>query len=105
LSTTYQQATIAVADPASFQIVASAIDQRFSPQGVETYFRALEKSSIRVRDFAAALAAGKLGPDSAAAYARLNDGDQGMIRELYLASLEKVPMDLRDKFFKLYAYY
>jgi len=35
----------------------------------------------------------------------LTGGDQGQIREFYLASLEKVELALRDKYFKVYAYY
>jgi hypothetical protein len=35
----------------------------------------------------------------------LSNGDQGQIREFYLASLEKVDASLRDKHFKVYAYY
>ena len=38
-------------------------------------------------------------------YQQLGNADQGQIREFYLASLERVPPELRQKFFKLYAYY
>ena len=38
-------------------------------------------------------------------YGRLGIGDQGLIREFYLASREQVAPELRAKFFKLYAYY
>ena len=40
-----------------------------------------------------------------AQYRKLSPSDQGQIRELYLASLEQVALPLRDRFFKLYAYY
>jgi hypothetical protein len=50
------------------------------------------------------LESGKLGGDTAAEYGKLSDGDQGQIREFYLASLEQVDVPLRDKYFKLYAY-
>jgi hypothetical protein len=46
-----------------------------------------------------------LGAAAAAQYNRLGNGDQGQIREFYLASLEEVAPELRTKFFKLYAYY
>jgi len=36
---------------------------------------------------------------------KLGNADQGQIREFYLASLERVTPELRQKFFKLYAYY
>jgi hypothetical protein len=48
---------------------------------------------------------GILGAPTAGEYGRLGNGDQGQIREFYLASLEKVAPDLRTQFFKLYAYY
>ena len=105
MSTQFQQATIPVADPATFSVVRSAIDKNFAPQGVEKYLRTLDSGKLRIREFEQVLKAGKLGPEAASAYAKLNDGDQGQIRELYLASLEKVPTELRDKYFKLYAYY
>jgi hypothetical protein len=101
----YQQVAIPVADQATFGAVQSAIDKSFSAAGIKDFLKSLDRSNLRIREFEQVAKAGKLGPDTAANYAKLNDGDQGMIRELYLASLEKVPMDLRDKYFKLYAYY
>jgi hypothetical protein len=100
-----EQATIPVADPQTFATVQSAIDQSFSSGKVADFFRSLEKSKLRIRDFEDVLKAGKMGQEAAAGYGKLGDGDQGMIREYYLASLEKVPMELRDKYFKIYAYY
>ena len=41
---------------------------------------------------------------TAAEYGSLTNGDQGQIREFYLASLEQVSPELRSRFFKLYAY-
>jgi hypothetical protein len=46
-----------------------------------------------------------LGQATIAEYGRLGNSDQGQIREFYLASLERVAPELRQKFFKLYAYY
>ena len=101
----YQQAAIPVSDPATFGAVQGAIDRSFSASGIKDFLKSLAKNNLRIRDFEEVLNAGKLGPESAANYAKLDDGDRGQIRELYLASLEKVPGDLRDKYFKLYAYY
>jgi hypothetical protein len=105
LSTQFQQATIPVADPATFDVVRGAIDQNFAAAAVDRFLRTLASAGLRIRDFEAVLAAGKLGPNTQAAYNKLNDGDQGQIREHYLAALEKVPGELREKYFKLYAYY
>jgi hypothetical protein len=48
---------------------------------------------------------GILGAAIANEYDALGSGDQGLIREFYLASLEKVAPEQRVKFSKLYAYY
>jgi len=60
---------------------------------------------MRIRDFETVLAAGALGRDTEAEYRGLGDSDQGQIRELYLATLEKVAPELRAEFFRLYSYY
>ncbi len=101
----FQQAVLAVADPSRFRAIQSAIDQSFAATNVDTFFRSLERRGLRIRDFEKVLSSGQLGEQTAAEYAHLGNADQGQIRELYLASLEKVPAELRRKFFKLYAYY
>ena len=101
----YQQATIPVSDPATFGAVQGAIDKSFSSTGIKDFLKSLDKGNLRIREFEQVLASGKFGPSTASEYAKLGNADQGQIRELYLASLEKVPGDLRDKYFKLYAYY
>ena len=92
-------------DPATFTAVQSAVDQSFSAAKVESFLKSLKSAGLRIRDFEKVLKAGKLGPSTQAQYRKLDNSDQGQIREHYLASLEKVDLDLRDKYFKLYAYY
>ena len=101
----YERPAVSVDDETTFREVKAAVDTRFSEAGIRDFLRSLDKGTLRIRDFTSVLAAGRLGPDTPVLYARLSPGDQGQIRELYLASLEQVPMPLRDKFFKLYAYY
>ena len=101
----YQQAVLAVTDPATFGAVQGAIDQAFSAARVQQFFKSLQSGGLRVRDFEKVLTSGLLGAATEAEYAKLDNSDQGQIREHYLASLEKVDGELRDKFFKLYAYY
>ena len=101
----YERPVLNIEDEGTFREVKSAVDSRFAEAGIRDFLRSLEKANLRVRDFEAVLAKGKLGPAAPAQYARLSPGDQGLVRELYLASLEQVAMSLRDKFFKLYAYY
>jgi hypothetical protein len=105
LSSMYQQPVLPISDPQTFSAVKNAIESSFSAGHVADFLKSLERSKLRIRDFEDVLGKGNLGSATAAAYSRLGDGDQGQIRELYLASLEQVAPELREKFFKLYAYY
>ena len=101
----YEQAAVPISDPQNFGAVHEVITSSFSAPRVAEFLKAIERSSLRIRDFEAVLEKGILGPSAADVYARLPNGDQGQIREQYLASLEQVAPELRDRFFKLYAYY
>jgi hypothetical protein len=101
----HEKALIPVADPTSFGVVRSAIEAAFSGTKVREFLRAVQRASLRIRDFEDVLHKGLLGKTVESAYTALGNGDQGQIRELYLASLEKVSPDLRGEFFKVYAYY
>jgi hypothetical protein len=101
----YQQAVLEIANPQTFGAVRGAVEAAFSAARVADFLKSVERSGLRVREFEAVLKAGKLGAKTTAEYAQLENVDQGQIRELYLASLEKVAPELRQKFFKLYAYY
>ena len=105
MGATYQQAVIPVADPETFGAVRTAIDTGFSSARVAEFLRSIDRSGLRIREFESVLTRGLLGPETAGQYARLGDADQGQIRELYLAALEQVSPELRNRFFKLYAYY
>ncbi len=105
MSTIYEKPVMPVADPTVFNAVKAAIESSFSSSKAAEFFKSLSRAGIRVRDFEAVLKQGLLGGSTASEYARLQGGDQGQIREFYLASLEKVAPELREKFFKLYAYY
>ncbi len=101
----YERPALGVEDETTFLVVKRAVEARLSEAGISDFLRSLEKKNLRIRDFAGVLAAGKLGTEAGAQYGRLSPSDQGQIRELYLASLEQIAMPLRDRFFKLYAYY
>jgi hypothetical protein len=94
-----------VEDPAVFNSVKAAIESSFSSGKAAEFFTSLSRAGLRVRDFESVLKQGLLGAATAGEYGRLGNGDQGQIREFYLASLERVAPELREKFFKLYAYY
>ena len=105
MGTVYQQAVLEIVDPATFASVRSAVATAFSSGRVTDFLKSVEHAGLRIRDFETVLKTGRLGAATLAEYARLGNGDQGQIREFYLASLEKVAPELRQKFFKLYAYY
>ncbi len=105
LSALHEQAVIPVADPQAFGAVKTAIEAAFSPDKVNDFLRSVARAGLRIRDFELVLRKGLLGATTAGEYDRLGNGDQGQIREFYLASLEKVTPELRAKFLKLYAYY
>ena len=103
----YQQVQpeLPIHNPQAFGAVRSAIEQAYASANVANFLRSLERGKVRIRQFEQVLKKGLLGSSMAANYGSLEDGDQGQIRELYLAELERVPADLREKYFKLYAYY
>jgi hypothetical protein len=105
LSALHEQAVIPVADPQAFGAVRTAIENAFSPSRVKDFLKSVERAGLRIRDFELVLRKGILGQPAVADYGHLVNGDQGQIREFYLATLEKVPAELRVKFYKLYAYY
>ena len=105
LSTLKEQPILPIADPVAFGAVKTAIETSFSSGNVREFLRSLERKSARIREFEGVLSKGLLGPKTEAEYKQLPDGDQGQIREFYLASLEKVAPELRQQFFRLYAYY
>ncbi len=105
MSTTYEKPVMPVEDAQVFNAVKAAIESSFSSSKAADFFKSLTRAGVRVRDFEVVLKQGLLGASTAAQYNSLGNGDQGQIRELYLASLEQVAPELREKFFKLYAYY
>jgi hypothetical protein len=101
----YQQPVLPVADPRAFGAVRAAVETSFSEVKVAGFLKSLDRAKLRIRDFEIVLGKGMLGSNVQDEYTRLGNGDQGQIRELYLASLEHVAPELRQKYFKLYAYY
>jgi hypothetical protein len=101
----YERPAMDIVDATTFAAVKAAIEGKFAASSVEGFLKSLASAGLRIRNFEKVVQAGKLGSDTAALYAKLGNGDQGQIREFYLASLERVESTLRDKYFKLYAYY
>jgi len=101
----FDQPVLPILDPAGYGAVHTAIESAFSSSRVTEFLKSLDRGGLRIRQFEQVLDKGLLGSHMKSEYARLGNADQGQIREFYLASLERVSPELRQKFFKLYAYY
>ncbi|MGB9415073.1 MAG: hypothetical protein WCB58_02060 [Acidobacteriaceae bacterium] len=101
----FEKPVLGVEDGPSFDVVRSAVQAALAQSSAAKFLKRVDGQRMRVRDFEAVLAKGLLGQEAIAAYGRLGDLDRGQIRELYLASVERVDPELRAKYLKVYAYY
>jgi hypothetical protein len=101
----FEQAGIAVQDEQGYAKLHSLIDAAFDPRDVEVFLTRVGKSRLRIRDYETVLRKGFLGKEAAGHYEALPVSDQGLTRERYLRLVEAVPLDLRQRYFKIYAYY
>ena len=105
MSVVREQPVLPVADSERYGAVKESIHSSFAAGQVAAFLKSLGRKKLRIRDFEAVLNARLLGASTADNYSRLRDSDRAQIRELYLALLEQVAPELRQKFFRLYAYY
>jgi hypothetical protein len=101
----FEQAVIAVQDEQAYSQLHGLIDAAFDLRDVEVLLTRVTKAKLRVRDFESVLKRGFLGKDAPALYAALPVSDQGLTRERYLQLVEAVPLELRQRYLKVYAYY
>jgi hypothetical protein len=101
----FEQATIAVRDEQGYAQLHARIDSAFDARDVEVFLSRAVRSKLRIRDFAGILGRGLLGKEAVALYAALPVSDQGLTRERYLRLVEVVPLELRQRYFRAYAYY
>jgi hypothetical protein len=102
----YEQAAIAVQDEQTYAKFHALLDAAFDTRDVDVLLSRVAKSKFSIRNFEEVLNRGWLGGKEAVAlYSVLPVSDQGLTRERYLRLVEKVPADLRQKYFKAYAYY
>jgi len=101
----FEQAGIAVTDEQGYAKLHALIDSAFDARDVEVFLNRVRKSKLRVRDYEAILERGLLGKDAIGLYKALPVSDQALTRERYLRLVEKVPVELRQRYLKLYAYY
>jgi hypothetical protein len=101
----FEQAAIAVRDEQSYKRLHALIDAAFDARDVEVFLVRVRKAGLRIRDYESVIARGLLGKEAQELYAALPVSDQGLTRERYLRLVEKVPVELRQRYLKVYAYY
>jgi hypothetical protein len=101
----FEQAGIAVQDEKGYSQIHALIDAAFDLRDVEVLLTRVGKAKLRIRDFESVLKRGYLGKEAPALYAALPVSDQGLTRERYLRLVEAVPLELRQRYFRAYAYY
>lgn len=101
----FEQAAIAVRDERGYAQLHARIDAAFDAREVEVFLSRTAKARLRIRDFEGVLKRGLLGKEAEALYEGLPVSDQGLTRERYLRLVEAVPLELRQRYLKVYAYY
>ena len=101
----FEQAQIAVRNEQGFAQVHALVDAAFDARDVEVLLDRVIRFKLRIRDFEGVLNRGLLGKDAIALYAALPVSDQGLTRERYLRLVEAVAPELRQRYFRAYAYY
>jgi hypothetical protein len=101
----FEQAAIAVQDQQGYAELHARIDAAFDPHDVEVFLSRAGRFKLRIRDFEGALKRGLMGKDAARIYQALPVSDQALTRERYLQKVEAVPLELRQRYLKVYAYY
>ena len=101
----FEQAGIAVRDEKDYGQLHSLVDAAFDAREVNAFLDRVTNRRLRVRDFEGVLKRGLLGKEAIALYAALPVSDQGLTRERYLRLVEQVPVEVRQRHFKAYAYY
>jgi hypothetical protein len=65
----------------------------------------VRKAKLRIRDYEGILERGLLSNEAIGLFRALPVSDQALTRERYLRLVEAVPMELRQRYLKVYAYY
>jgi len=101
----FEQAVFPVQNEQEFQQLAARIEAALASNRADLFLSSVAAKRLRVRQFEQVLEKGLLGKDASGLYLGLTVSDQALIREKYLARIEKVPVELRQRFLKVYAYY
>jgi hypothetical protein len=101
----FEQAALAVQDQENYSRLHALMDAAFDAGQVEVLLDRVVRAKLPIRDFEAILDRALLGKEAAGLYKALPASDQGLTRERYLRLVEKVPRELRERYFRAYAYY
>jgi hypothetical protein len=101
----FEQAPIAVRNEEQYRQLHAMIDAAFDGRDVDVLLSKVTRAGLRIRDFESVLRRSFLGKEAPGLYDSLPVSDQGLTRERYLRLVEKVPAELRQRYFKVYAYY
>ena len=101
----FEQAPIAIQDEQGFAQLHALIDAAFDARDVEVFLDRVIRFKLRIRDFEGVMKRGLLGKDAETLYAVLPVSDQALTRERYLRLVEAVAPELRQRYFRAYAYY
>jgi hypothetical protein len=101
----FEQAVIAVQNEQGYAQFHALVDAAFDTRDVEVFLNRVARAKLRIRDFGSVLERGLLGKEAVALYNALPVSDQGLTRERYLRLVEAVPLELRQRYFRVYAYY
>ena len=101
----FEQAVFSVQNEQGFQQLTSRIEAALAPNRADLFLAQVAGKKLRIRQFEQILEKGLLGKDGPELYRALPTSDQSLVRERFLARIEKVPGELRQRFLKLYAYY
>ena len=101
----FEQAQIAVRNEQGFAQLHALVDAAFDARDVEVLLDRVIRFKLRIRDFEGVMNRGLLGKDAVALYAALPVSDQALTRERYLRLVEAVAPELRQRYFRAYAYY
>jgi len=101
----FEQAAIAVRDERGYARLHALIDAAFDARDVEVFLNRVARAKLRIRDFEGVAKRELLGKEAGALYEALPVSDQGLTRERYLRLVEAVPLELRQRYLKVYAYY
>ena len=87
------------------QKLHALIDAAFDARDVEVFLNRVSKVEAAHPRLRGHSERGLLGKDAIGLYEALPVSDQALTRERYLRLVEAVPLELRQRYFKAYAYY